>query len=123
MLLRRALAFFIDLFLVSLCFATYAQACGPLSELTRFAGISATLAVYFTGFYWAWNGETPGGWIFRLKVVHPNHSRLEFSDAVLRTFGVALSYLLFGFGFSLALVRLDQRNLSDLISGTNVKTW
>jgi uncharacterized RDD family membrane protein YckC len=119
MLLKRGLAFFTDLILLSIGFSvacTLAKV--HFSDGERFLALLPSLAIYFTSFLWLLNGRTPGLILFKIQVKHPARAKLRFKDAFLRAVGVNLSYLCFGFGFMLAIVRIDAKNLSDLISGT-----
>jgi uncharacterized RDD family membrane protein YckC len=65
-------------------------------------------------------GRTPGMAALGLQVVHSDGSQLDVGHAVLRVVTFPLSFLLFGFGFLLILVRRDRRALHDLLGGACV---
>src|SRR3989338_3993937 len=81
-----------------------------------------TFASYMTIYNWYWNGQTIGKKLWGLRVIHENapDAELSFWRALARTGCYGLSYLSFGLGFALALLRSDQKALHDLLSQTKV---
>ncbi len=74
---------------------------------------------YFAGLTAA-AGRTVGKAVLGLFVVTSTGQPLGPRNAVLRTLAFPLSFLLFGIGFLLGLVRRDHRQLHDLLGGTAV---
>jgi uncharacterized RDD family membrane protein YckC len=74
--------------------------------------------------YCAWplamSGRTFGMLLFGLRAVRTDGTRLDGRHAVLRVLAFPLSFLLFGVGFLLILLRRDRRALHDLIARTSV---
>jgi uncharacterized RDD family membrane protein YckC len=60
-------------------------------------------------------GRTLGMAALGLRVVRSDGSQLDVGHAVLRVVAFPLSFVLFGFGFLLILIRRDRRALHDLI--------
>lgn len=75
--------------------------------------------VYMAGSLAA-TGQTIGKALLGLLVVRADGSSLSGRRAALRTIAFPLSFLLFGIGFLLGLVRSDRRELHDLIADTAV---
>jgi uncharacterized RDD family membrane protein YckC len=55
-----------------------------------------------------------------LRAVRADGRDLHTGRAVLRVLAFPLSFLLFGFGFLLILLKRDRRALHDLVAGTAV---
>ena len=74
--------------------------------------------------YCAWpltmSGRTFGMLLFGLRAVRTDGTRLDGRHAVLRVVAFPLSFLLFGVGFLLILLRRDRRALHDLLAQTSV---
>ena len=69
-------------------------------------------------------GRTPGMAIVGLLVVRADGSEIRPRDAVVRTIALPFSFVLFGLGLILGLLRRDRRQLQDLLAGTAViYTW
>jgi uncharacterized RDD family membrane protein YckC len=66
------------------------------------------------------SGRTFGMAIVGLRAVRVDGGDLDGWHAVLRVLAFPLSFLLFGFGFVLILLRRDRRALHDLIASTAV---
>ena len=75
--------------------------------------------VYFAGLT-AIAGRTIGKAVLGVSVVRPDGTRVTARAAVMRTLAFPLSFLLFGAGFFLGVIRRDRRELHDLIGGTAV---
>lgn len=75
--------------------------------------------VYLAGSVAA-TGRTIGKAILGVLVVRSDGSRVNGRHAALRTIAFPLSFLLFGIGFLIGLIRRDRRELHDLIAGTTV---
>jgi uncharacterized RDD family membrane protein YckC len=65
-------------------------------------------------------GHTLGMAIAGVRVVRSNGRELDGWHAILRVVALPLSFLLFGLGFLLIVLRRDRRALHDLIAGTVV---
>jgi uncharacterized RDD family membrane protein YckC len=74
---------------------------------------------YFAGLTAA-TGRTIGKAVLGLFVVAADGAPVGPRQAVVRTLAFPISFLLFGFGFLLGLLRRDRRQLHDLIGGTAV---
>jgi uncharacterized RDD family membrane protein YckC len=79
-----------------------------LWQFTYFAGLTAI------------TGRTIGKAVLGVFVVRPDGTRVTARAAALRTLAFPLSFLLFGAGFFLGVIRRDRRQLHDLIGGTAV---
>jgi uncharacterized RDD family membrane protein YckC len=75
--------------------------------------------VYFAGLT-AIAGRTIGKAVLGVSVVRPDGTRVTPRAAAMRTLAFPLSFLLFGAGFFLGVIRRDRRQLHDLIGGTAV---
>jgi uncharacterized RDD family membrane protein YckC len=126
----RFLAFLVDQLLIALLFA--AGAWLSVSALEVVVGRSITVpswfvAVCYTGWAFAYvaaqlaaTGRTVGKALLGLMVVEAGGEPLRARDALVRTLVFPLSFLLFGVGFLLGLIRRDRRELHDLLAGTAV---
>jgi uncharacterized RDD family membrane protein YckC len=127
----RFLAFLVDQLLIALLFA--AGAWLSTSALEIVTGRSVTVPGWFVAVcYAAWafvyvfaqlaaTGRTVGKALLGLLVVEADGEPLRARAALVRTLVFPLSFLLFGLGFLLGLVRRDRRELHDLIAGTAVE--
>jgi uncharacterized RDD family membrane protein YckC len=77
-------------------------------QFTYFAGLTAI------------SGRTIGKAVLGVFVVRPDGTRVTARAAAVRTLAFPLSFLLFGAGFFLGVIRRDRRQLHDLIGGTAV---
>jgi uncharacterized RDD family membrane protein YckC len=126
----RFLAFLVDQLLIALLFA--AGAWLSVSALEVVVGRSVTVPSWFVAVcYASWafvyvaaqlaaTGRTVGKALLGLMVVEAGGESLRVRDALVRTLVFPLSFLLFGVGFLLGLIRRDRRELHDLIAGTAV---
>ena len=132
---RRAIAYFIDLFIISklTSILTFSSVAGfyfstNISEWLyspiQFLVLQAVTFVYF-GWFYREKGATPGKMIFGLEVstdaALSGDERLSYIRSYLReTIGKFLSTILLCMGFFLALFRKDHRALHDLLFETTV---
>ena len=74
--------------------------------------------------YWAYPlaaaGRTFGMAVVGVRAVRADGSDLDAWHAIVRVLALPLSFLLFGLGFLLILLRRDRRALQDLIASTAV---
>jgi uncharacterized RDD family membrane protein YckC len=75
--------------------------------------------LYFAGLT-ASGGRTIGKAVLGIFVVQQDGTPVTSKGAVLRTVAFPVSFLLFGAGFLLGVVRRDRRQLHDLVGGTAV---
>jgi uncharacterized RDD family membrane protein YckC len=68
----------------------------------------------------AMSGRTLGMAAVGLRVVRSEGGRIGTGRAVIRVLVLPLSFVLFGFGILLIVLRADRRALHDLIAGTAV---
>ena len=81
-------------------------------------------AVFYCAYPLAVGGRTFGMAVVGLRAVRKDGAALDGWHTVLRVLVFPLSFLLFGFGFLLILLKRDRRALHDLIAGTSVVyTW
>lgn len=134
--LRRALAFFIDLFIIQCLylilmmvgfFAVRRAGGGGLPQEETLISLIAPFAAawfllflgYFT-FFHAYGGQTPAKMLVRIKVVAAAGAPPSPLRALFRTFGYFLSSFFFGIGFLLAIFERRKRALHDVITQTEV---
>ncbi|MBT5275836.1 MAG: hypothetical protein HOJ85_05515 [Ilumatobacter sp.] len=77
-------------------------------------------AFLYTAGSLAATGRTIGKAILGLMAVRSDGSKLDARHAALRTLMFPLSFVLFGIGFLIGLVRRDRRELHDLIADTAI---
>jgi uncharacterized RDD family membrane protein YckC len=86
--------------------------------------LSIVAIVAWAFVYCAWplamSGRTFGMLLFGLRAVRTDGTRLDGRHAVVRVLAFPLSFLLFGVGFLLILLRRDRRALHDLLAHTSV---
>jgi len=128
----RFLAFITDQFVLGLLyalgFALMSSAAEvvlgrPLDVLDHRLFVSISYLVWaflYLAIPLAVSGRTFGKAVLGLQVVRADGHDLSFGRAALRTLVFPLSFLLFGAGFLLGLVRRDRRELHDLVGGTAV---
>lgn len=76
--------------------------------------------LYFP-FFWARGGQTPGMWLFGLRIVRDRDGgRIGWGTAFLRTLGMYAASAVFYLGFIWILVDKRRRGFHDLIAGTVV---
>ena len=128
----RFVALAIDLFAIGLLFslggavAEYVLSV-LLREPVRFAesSVAARVALVVWAFVYmayplAAAGRTFGMAIVGVRVVRADGRDLDRRHAMVRVLALPLSFLLFGLGFLLILLRRDRRALHDLIASTAV---
>ncbi len=128
----RFLAFLIDQFAMGVIFgvgALLVQSAVRVVFRSSFeideAG-SAVVAAYalwwfvYTAGSLAATGRTIGKAILGVMVVRADGAHLDGRHAALRTLVFPLSFVVFGIGFLIGLVRRDRRELHDLIADTGV---
>lgn len=128
----RFLAFVVDQFLIGVLFAlgtwlvtaALEVVVGDTVDLTQYrwlvAGTYALWAFVYTASQLAASGRTLGKALLGLRVVEADGSELGPRRAALRTVVFPLSFVLFGAGFLVGLVRRDRRELHDLLARTAV---
>ena len=128
----RFAAFLVDVVAVNVLFTLGAVVIERVLGL--FTGRSVTLTdaelAYRIGFgVWvfaycayplATAGQTAGMAVLGLRAVRPGGVALSPARAVLRVVVFPLSFLLFGAGFVLIVLRRDHRALHDLLAGSSV---
>lgn len=139
-LLFRAIAFFVDIILVSTIstlfshfmlnmyknsqdffgFVPFATRTIADIELYKWINVNFILVVYFVLSLYFMRGQTFGKRLMNLRVVTLEQTPLSFQHAAIRGVGWLLSYWLACLGFSLAFFRNDRRTLHDLIAKTKV---
>ena len=128
----RFLAFLIDQFVIGVFFAIGAllvQSAIRVVFQTSFdiedSGAVMVIAFALWAFLYtagslAATGRTIGKAILGLMAVRSDGSKLDGRHAALRTLMFPLSFVLFGIGFLIGLVRRDRRELHDLIANTAI---
>src|SRR5262245_26224979 len=93
-------------------------------HLTGHPNVGLVALLVWAFFYCAYplsvSGRTLGMAIVGVRAVRKDGSDLDARHAVVRVLFFPLSFLLFGLGFLLALVKRDRRALHDLIANTAV---
>ena len=128
----RFLAFLADQFVIGVFFAIGAllvQSAIRVVFQTSFdiedSGAVMVIAFVLWAFLYtagslAATGRTIGKAILGLMAVRSDGSKLDARHAALRTLMFPLSFVLFGIGFLIGLVRRDRRELHDLIADTAI---
>jgi uncharacterized RDD family membrane protein YckC len=128
----RFLAFLIDQFALGVIFgvgALLVQSAVRVVFRSSFEIDEAGLAVVAAYALWwfvytagslAATGRTIGKAILGVLVVRADGAHLDGRHAALRTLAFPLSFVVFGIGFLIGLVRRDRRELHDLIADTGV---
>ena len=131
-LVTRVLAFAIDMVIASVLFQVGLVLLSLILEvaigepwMTRDHRLAAALAFWVWAFVYfaastATVGRTFGMTLLGLKVVRADGREIHPLHAALRTLVLPLSFLLFGLGLLLGVLRPDRRTLHDLIAGTTV---
>ena len=130
--MSRGVAFTIDVFVIALLFALGGRVVEyVLSVLLReqvllseSSWVSRIALVVWVFFYCAYplaaSGHTLGMAIVGVRAVRADGRDLNGRHAVVRVLAFPLSFLLFGLGFLLILLRRDRRALHDVIGSTSV---
>jgi uncharacterized RDD family membrane protein YckC len=128
----RFVSLAIDLFVIGLLFSLGGVVVEYvlsvlLREPVHFAesSIAARIALLVWAFVYmayplAASGRTFGMAIVGVRAVRADGSDLDQRHAMVRVLALPLSFLLFGLGFFLILLRRDRRALHDLIASTAV---
>ena len=128
----RFLAFLLDQFLVSISFAVIAAVVVAATEvvvgrdlrgLDARGLVAAAFLLWWVAYYagqLAVSGRTVGKAVLGLLVVQADGAPLQGRQALARTVMFPWSFLVFGAGFLLGLVRADRRQFHDLVGGTAV---
>ena len=128
----RFLAFLVDQFTIAVLFAVVSWLTSIALEVVTGTTVDVDdarlgLAVAYGLWVFAYtagslavSGRTIGKAVLGLLVVRSDGRRLDGRHASIRTIAFPLSFLLFGIGFLLGLVRRDRRQLHDLIGSTSV---
>jgi uncharacterized RDD family membrane protein YckC len=82
--------------------------------------VFAAWAFFYCAYPLAAAGHTFGMAVLGVRAVRVDGTDLDGWHAVLRVLAFPLSFLLFGLGFVLILLRRDRRALHDLIASTSV---
>ena len=77
-------------------------------------------AIFYCTYPVTAGGRTLGMAVAGLRVVRPDGTAVSGRQALVRVLALPLSFLTFGIGFLLILLRPDGRALQDLIGGTAV---
>lgn len=132
-LVSRALATAIDVGILNLIFlaasaligSAASAALGVGGDISLEAALAATAvwiaaaSVYLLAF-WSLSGETPGMRFLDIRLQGPDGPRIGLPRAARRLLGVAVSALLLGLGFVIALWDERRRTLADRIARTDV---
>jgi len=128
----RFLAFLLDNFIIGLLFglgaalttAAIQVVIGRVPDVEEYRWLVvvsyALWAFSYTAGSLAASGRTIGKAILGVMVVQADGSSLRARQAALRTILFPVSFMLFGIGFLIGLVRRDRRELHDLLAGTSV---
>lgn len=128
----RSVAFIIDIVTIATLFALGSAVIERIVSLFLGRVVSAPdsrLLYSSAGVVWAFvylayplavSGRTFGMSVFGLRAVRADGSDLSAGRAVVRVLALPLSFLFFGMGFVLIVLRRDHRALHDLISGAAV---
>jgi uncharacterized RDD family membrane protein YckC len=93
--------------------------------LGSFREVEGLLTFAFTIFYqWyfltKYQGQTPGKMLLGIRVVKTDGRALSSIDAIARTLGYTLNWILLGLGWLLAFWDSNHQGLHDHIAGTHV---
>jgi uncharacterized RDD family membrane protein YckC len=139
----RAGAFATDLVIINLALVLTAAAAGTVLHYFDFAnifdvggenpkplgqviltliGIVTFLATYFgyPVFFWVTIGQTPGKWLFGLRVIRTDGQRLGVGRSILRVIAYWISAIPLFLGFAWILFDDQRQGWHDKIAGTYV---
>ena len=131
-IVSRAVAFTIDLFVIALLFSLGGHVVEyvlsvllrepvRLSETSWASRIALVVwAFVYCAYPLAASGHTLGMAIVGVRAVRADGRDLNGRHAIVRVLAFPLSFLLFGIGFLLILLRRDRRALHDVIGSTAV---
>ena len=123
-LVNRMAASVIDICLQALLLAVIAhiflQAGRAIpAQLSQFIFFAAPVAYH--GYFWTRrDGQTPGKFIFGIKVIKVDGSCISHTDAVIRAIGYNVSFMLFGVGLLWAFVDKNSQTWHDKLARTYV---
>jgi len=145
--ISRAVAWVIDLFIISVTVFTLAwltratlqlfhidiASCSTIPSglmglvadfcnLSRFAMAAASVlaAPFYFIFFWVLGGQTIGNFVTGVRVVKQNGQRLGFGTALLRAVGFFISLILFGLGFLWLIIDSRRQGWHDKLASTCV---
>ena len=131
----RLIAYIVDSFIVGIVVTVVALILTPLliagADSENTGALAATVFLYtfvvllvsvsYFPFFWARSGQTPGMKIFRLRVVRDaDGGKINGATAVIRLFGLWISFIVFYLGIIWILVDKRRRGWQDLLAGTVV---
>jgi uncharacterized RDD family membrane protein YckC len=128
-MVSRFVAYLVDAFLIGVIFTLSTAMVGGALEVVTWDPSDHRWLVAVTFAMWSFSyftltlaagGRTPGMGLLGVLVVRSSGSDLDLGHAALRTLVFPLSFLLFGAGFLLGVVRRDRRCLHDVIADTAV---
>jgi uncharacterized RDD family membrane protein YckC len=131
-IVTRFAAFVIDIVTIAVLFALGGHVVEYILTVLlrhRFSLSDASIAVYIALAVWAFlyfaypiavSGRTFGMAVVGVRVVRADGRELNARRAIVRTLALPFSFLLFGFGFLLIVLRADRRALQDLVAGSAV---
>lgn len=143
-LVTRAIAFFIDVAIVTIClialnwianataslFGMSLQDCKSdpslllrwFCSLLHYSVIAITLAFYpvYLLFFWILTGQTPGKYLMGVKIVRIDGKRMTLGRSIRRLFGYVVDLWTLGLGFLWIAVDDHRRGFHDRIAGTYV---
>jgi len=132
---RRAAAFMLDIFILSLLFVALGSLLEPLLRKYGWVMRSREGLVFALNANWysiAWvvtyfglatyfgRGRTPGKALLGIRVVSLAHGRLSLWHSLERALGYGASMLEFGFGFMQYFIHPNKRTVHDRIADTIV---
>jgi len=94
---------------------------GALGVRGTVAACTALFVVLYVVTLHAFEGQTLGKLIVRVRVVGADGEPPTFGASALRFIGYGFSLATFGFGYVMAGLRSDRRALHDLLAGTRVE--
>ncbi|MBI1801349.1 MAG: RDD family protein [Chloroflexi bacterium] len=89
------------------------------STLAGLAGFILSIG-YYLYFWTAWNGQTPGKRVMKIRIVPTDGSPMTLGKAILRYVGEAVSALACLLGYFWILIDKDRQGWHDKIAGTYV---
>ncbi len=78
------------------------------------------IVVYFGLFTYFGNGQTPGKWLMKIRVVSLAHEHISLWHSIERALGYGASALELGFGFMQYFIHPNRRTVHDRIAETIV---
>lgn len=133
----RAAAYFLDVlimgavcqvllqvfvFVLALLFSTV----GADNNLWVSAIVTLVGFAFYNGYFilleWLWNGQTPGKWLVRIRVIKQGGYALTFFDTLLRNLLRVIDFLplFYGVGLASLLMTRNSQRVGDIVAGTLV---